>query len=74
MGYLGLPELTRDTLSPDGWLKSGDIGYISEVSNLYTPFPHRGGQDGNIQVTWIKALRLLGCIVYIKGMKMGIPP
>ncbi len=31
MGYLGLPDLTQNTLTHDGWLRSGDIGYISEV-------------------------------------------
>ncbi|XP_064390607.1 long-chain-fatty-acid--CoA ligase ACSBG2-like isoform X3 [Halichondria panicea] len=35
MGYLGLPELTQNTLTHDGWLRSGDIGYVSEDGYLY---------------------------------------
>ena len=32
MGYLDDPESTLKTFTSDGYLKSGDIGYISEVS------------------------------------------
>ncbi len=35
-GYFGKPEQTRQALSPDGWLDTGDIGYLV---------------DGNIVVT-----------------------
>ena len=31
MGYHGLPEITRDVFTQDGFLRSGDIGYVSEV-------------------------------------------
>lgn len=30
MGYLGMPEKTKETLTKDGWLKSGDIGKIDK--------------------------------------------
>ncbi len=31
MGYQGLPELTRDVFTQDGFLRSGDIGYLNDV-------------------------------------------
>ncbi|XP_019857705.1 PREDICTED: long-chain-fatty-acid--CoA ligase ACSBG2-like [Amphimedon queenslandica] len=35
MGYIGEPKATSDTLTEDGWLKSGDIGYINHEGFLY---------------------------------------
>ncbi|MCB1678276.1 MAG: fatty acyl-AMP ligase [Halioglobus sp.] len=29
-GYFNLPEESRNALSPDGWLNSGDIGYLAD--------------------------------------------
>lgn len=29
VGYFGMPEETRQTLSADGWLNTGDIGYMA---------------------------------------------
>ena len=29
-GYLGAPEATTATITPDGWLRSGDIGAVDE--------------------------------------------
>ena len=31
MGYMWEGQATRDTFTEDGWLKTGDLGYISEV-------------------------------------------
>ena len=31
MGYLGRPESTQDVFTSDGFLRSGDVGYISKV-------------------------------------------
>ena len=34
MGYLRAPHVTRQTMTSDGWLKSGDLGFISEVGGV----------------------------------------
>uniref|UniRef100_A0A914D4L1 AMP-binding enzyme C-terminal domain-containing protein n=1 Tax=Acrobeloides nanus TaxID=290746 RepID=A0A914D4L1_9BILA len=35
MGYFNNPQATSETLSPDNWLKTGDIGYLDEDRWLY---------------------------------------
>jgi 4-coumarate--CoA ligase len=34
-GYWNRPDATRDTLTPDGWLKTGDIAYIDKAGKFY---------------------------------------
>jgi len=34
-GYLGDPEATRAALQPDGWLLTGDIGYLDEEGHVF---------------------------------------
>ena len=39
-GYLNNPEATRDALTADGWLDTGDLGYMHE-GNLFAAAPAR---------------------------------
>jgi acyl-CoA synthetase (AMP-forming)/AMP-acid ligase II len=34
-GYLNRPDATAETITPDGWLKTGDIGYADEDGYFY---------------------------------------
>ncbi len=34
-GYLGNPEATREMITADGWLRTGDIGYCDEAGRLF---------------------------------------
>jgi len=35
-GYFNEPEITAETLSPDGWLNTGDIGYQTDAGLMIT--------------------------------------
>ncbi|KAM7306566.1 4-coumarate--CoA ligase 1-like [Ixodes scapularis] len=34
-GYYGRPEATKDVLSSDGWLRTGDLGYYDSNGHIY---------------------------------------
>ena len=35
LGYWNKPDATKATLTKDGWLKTGDIGYVDDNSRIY---------------------------------------
>ena len=35
-GYFGEPEASREVLSPDGWLDTGDLGYMLDGEIVVT--------------------------------------
>ncbi len=34
-GYLHRPQATAESLTPDGWLRSGDIGHVDDTGYVY---------------------------------------
>lgn len=35
LGYHNNPKATANTISPDGWMSTGDIGYYNENKEFY---------------------------------------
>uniref|UniRef100_A0A7E4VL38 4-coumarate--CoA ligase n=1 Tax=Panagrellus redivivus TaxID=6233 RepID=A0A7E4VL38_PANRE len=35
LGYLGRPQATAETIDDDGWLHTGDIGYVTEDGSVF---------------------------------------
>jgi long-subunit acyl-CoA synthetase (AMP-forming) len=38
-GYWNNPEATANSLTPDGWLRTGDIAYMDEDGYIYVDVP-----------------------------------
>ena len=34
-GYWGKPDATKDTITEDGWLKTGDVAFLDEESHIF---------------------------------------
>jgi acyl-CoA synthetase (AMP-forming)/AMP-acid ligase II len=35
LGYLNRPDATADTVGSDGWLRTGDLGYVDQDGNVF---------------------------------------
>ena len=60
MGYLGEPQVTMATFTSDGWLKSGDLGYIDKVG-VVGPIVHRSVCDTYVRVCVRACVRVCVC-------------
>jgi 4-coumarate--CoA ligase len=54
-GYWNKPEATRDTLTADGWLKTGDIAYRNEKGYIYIVDRMKVSQLGRFEVLRVSA-------------------
>jgi 4-coumarate--CoA ligase len=34
-GYWGRPDATKETVTEDGWLKTGDVAFVDEESHIF---------------------------------------
>ena len=34
-GYWGKPDATKDTITEDGWLKTGDVAFLDEENHIF---------------------------------------
>ena len=75
MGYYNMPELTKKTFTDDGWLKTGDIGYMDgegylHITGRIKDIIIRGGEN-------ISPQEIENCISELDGIKnvkvIGLP-
>lgn len=74
-GYYGKPEATAEALTPDGWLHTGDLGYVDDSGRI-----HIGGRIKEMIIRGgenISPVEIEECIRSMPGVKdvkvVGVP-
>ena len=65
-GYYKMPDETKETLS-DGWLKTGDLGYVDEEGFVFLT-----GRKKNLIITKNRGKRIAGRVGKVNWVKAVI--